>query len=342
MRSIAVLGGGGFLGSHFVRGLLQQTNLEVEVVDTCFTKLESAPLPRAARLTRACVTQQGLIERVVEEHETIVSMTAICTPANYNKEPLAVIDASYTDLVPLVQRCSEKKRYLIHLSTCEVYGKAESEALNETSSPLLLGPIPAERWSYACAKQLLERVIWAHMTHHGLEATIIRPFNVIGPQMDYLPGFDGEGTPRVLANFMHALLCGEALPLVDGGAQRRAFLYVDDFTEALLGLLRCPEARGEIINLGNPENDISIAELAAQMIAAYSKHQGPKASTPELVSADSFYGAGYDDVKRRVPDIHKASALLQWRPSTSLEAMLPAIIDDYVSRYAGKARGAAT
>lgn len=340
MLSIAVLGGGGFLGSHFVRGLLARTEFEVEAVDISLAKLEAAPLPRGARLTRASIGDGELIARVVDEHEIIVSMTAICTPSSYNTEPLAVIDANYTDLVPLVQRCTEKGRYLLHLSTCEVYGKSDDESLHEDSSPLLLGSVSAERWSYACAKQLLERVIWAQITHHGLEATIVRPFNVIGPQMDYLPGFDGEGTPRVLANFMGALLGGEALPLVDGGAQRRAFLYVDDFTDGLLRILDHAAARGQIFNLGAPENDISIAELAQRMLDVYQRRYGATTSRPQKVDADAFYGSGYDDVRRRVPDISKAQRLLGWQPSTSLEAMLPKIVDDYVSRYGSEVQRA--
>ena len=131
-------------------------------------------------------------------------------------------------------------------------------AMREDESALWLGPVHLERWSYACAKQLLERVIFASGRHHGLPFTIVRPFNVIGPRMDFVPGVDGEGVPRVLAAFMSALLAGEDLLLVDGGQRRRSFVYVDDFVAAIGRMLDRPQAaQGEIFNLGHPGNELS-------------------------------------------------------------------------------------
>ena len=81
----------------------------------------------------------------------------------------------------------------------------------EDETALFLGPVARERWTYAAAKQLLERVIWAHGRHGGLPFTIVRPFNVIGPRMDFIPGVDGEGIPRVLACFLNALMRRDAV-----------------------------------------------------------------------------------------------------------------------------------
>jgi UDP-apiose/xylose synthase len=193
-----------------------------------------------------------------------------------------------------------------------------------------------ERWSYACAKQLLERVIFAHGAHAALPFTIIRPFNVIGPRMDFLPDVDGEGVPRVLASFMNALLRNQPLPIVDGGLQRRSFVSVDDFIDGVVRVLEHPRAcRGEILNLGNADNDVTIRDLAELLRATYARCV-PGAPLPGLreVSADALYGAGYDDSLVRIPDLGKAERLLGWRPHTSLPAMLPEIVADYVARYA--------
>ena len=138
--------------------------------------------------------------------------------------------------------------------------------MNEERSGFFLGPLHRERWTYACAKQLLERVIWAHGEHGALDFTIIRPFNVIGPRMDFLPGVDGEGVPRVLASFMNALLRGEPLPLVDGGHQRRSFISVHDFMDAIVRVVERPAAcRGQVLNIGDPSNDVTIRKLAAEL-----------------------------------------------------------------------------
>jgi UDP-apiose/xylose synthase len=200
--------------------------------------------------------------------------------------------------------------------------------------------VQKERWSYAAAKQLLERLIWAHGRHHGLAFTIVRPFNVVGPRMDWLQGVDGEGLPRVLAAFMGALLKGEDLRLVDGGGQRRSLVYVDDFVDAIARLLdRRQQARGEIFNVGNPDNDVTIRALAEAMRLEYARlRPGARLGALREVPADELYGEGYDDTRSRVPDVDKAARLLGWRATTSLAAMLPPIVADYVARYGPRVR----
>jgi hypothetical protein len=196
---IAVLGAGGFLGSHLVPALLAGRECEIDAVDIDLGKLAPA---EGVRRIQARLDRPGLIEELVDRCEVIISLTALCNPSLYNTQPLAVIDASYTDLVPVVKLCTTQRRWLIHFSTCEVYGRraldnlgAPMPAMREDESALWLGPVHLERWSYACAKQLLERVIFASGRHHGLPFTIVRPFNVIGPRMDFVPGVDGEGVP---------------------------------------------------------------------------------------------------------------------------------------------------
>jgi len=336
-RNVCVLGGGGFLGSHLVGALCAQTDLGVQAVDTVFDKL-TIESPRLT-ITRADITTGGVLDQVVKNNQIVISTTALCNPSQYNTRPLDVIRESYDNLVPLVDLCARHGRWLVHFSTCEVYGKplsgAKGRPTQEDETPLVLGSVGKERWSYACAKQLLERLIWAQGRHHDLQFTIIRPFNVIGPRMDFIPGLDGEGLPRVLACFMRALLAGEPMKLVNGGAQRRSFIYVDDFIAGVIAILQNPtRCQGEIVNLGHPGNDFSIAELAAKMIAVFSDLYGKRPGLGvESVAACEFYGPGYDDCDRRVPDIGKAERLVGFRPQTGLDEMLPVIITDYVARY---------
>jgi UDP-apiose/xylose synthase len=337
---VAVLGAGGFIGSHLVPALLQRFDCEIDAVDVDLSKLQCSD-PRVRRVLSR-VESPGLVEAVTERCQVVLSLTALCNPAQYSTIPLEVIDGSFTHLLPLVKRCAERSVRLIHFSTAEVYGRRALDAqgeptdlMQEDDSCFLLGPVSRERWTYACAKQLLERVIWAHGQHGQLPFTIIRPFNTIGPRMDYLPGIDGEGTPRVLACFMNALLRGEPLPLVDGGTQRRAFMDVSDMTEAVCRVLERPQqSNGQIFNLGNPDNELSIAELGRLLARAFA------ALRPELpaarfrsVSADEFYGPGYDDTRERVPDVRKAHQLLGWKPERDLWDALPLIVRDYHERY---------
>jgi UDP-apiose/xylose synthase len=340
--SICVLGGGGFLGSHLVEALLRGGEASVTALDTSFAKLEAEAGPRL-RLLEADISDPAALADAVGQSDVVLSLTALCNPALYSTQPLEVIDANYTHLVPLIERCAARGQRLIHFSTCEVYGKpyprpgGDPAPMNEDETPLVLGPVNRERWTYACAKQLLERVIWGHGAHRGLAFSIVRPFNVIGPRMDFIDGIDGSGIPRVLACFMRALLAGEPLALVEGGAQRRAFISVEDFTAAVLRIIERPgPCAGQVINLGNPDNDVSIAELGRALAAVYEARHGGRlrqAIRFEDVSAEAFYGPGYDDTERRIPEIGKARRLLDWAPSTSLDQMLPSIVDDYVARY---------
>jgi UDP-apiose/xylose synthase len=339
-RRIAVLGAGGFVGSHLVPRLAAHAGAEIVAVDRNLEKLDRDI--EGVRRIEADIAEPGLLDEVTGRAELVVSLTALCNPALYNTRPLDVIEASFGDLVPLVKLCAARGRWLLHLSTCEVYGRLALDArgrpmerMVEDETALCLGPVARERWTYAAAKQLLERVIWAHGQHAGLRFTVVRPFNVIGPRMDFIPGVDGEGIPRVLACFMHALMTGAPLQLVDGGRQRRSFLDVGEFVAALDRIVDRPEAsQGEIFNLGNPRNDVTIRALARGLAAAYRKLR-PDGPPPRLetVAAGAFYGPGYDDSEIRIPSVAKAGRRLGWRPRRSLRDMLPAIVGDYLARY---------
>ena len=341
---IALLGAGGFIGSHLVPGLLDRFDCTIDAVDVDLEKLEHHDA-RVRRL-QARVEDPAVVERVTRA-DVVLSLTALCNPSLYSTVPLDVIDANFTHLVPLVKRCAERRVRLIHFSTAEVYGLRALDAagtptreMSEDDSALLLGPVHRERWTYACAKQLLERVIWAHGEHGHLPFTIIRPFNTIGPRMDFLPGIDGDGIPRVLACFMNQLLRDEPLSLVNGGRQRRAFMDVSDMVEAVCRIVERPkQANGQIFNLGNPDNDVSIAELARLLSEAFST-QVARRFRFQHVSAADFYGAGYDDTDERIPDVSKARRLLGWQPSRRLDQMLPAVVRDYVERYGARVAAA--
>ncbi|KAF7026419.1 hypothetical protein CFC21_038524, partial [Triticum aestivum] len=203
----------------------------------------------------------------------------------------------------------------------------EFYVLTEDESPCIFGPIVKQRWSYACAKQLIERLVFAEGAENGLEFTIVRPFNWIGPRMDFIPGVDGpsEGVPRVLACFSNNLLRREPLKLVDGGESQRTFVYIKDAIEAVLLMIENPaRANGHIFNVGNPDNEVTVRELAEMMTEVYAKVSGePPLEEPVIdVSAKEFYGEGYDDSDKRIPDMTLINKQLGWNPKTPLKDLL--------------------
>ncbi|KAG5391607.1 hypothetical protein IGI04_021570 [Brassica rapa subsp. trilocularis] len=255
---------------------------------------------------------------------------------------------------PFVKYCSENNKRLIHFSTCEVYGKTigsflpkdhplrqdpDFYVLKEDTSPCIFGSIEKQRWSYACAKQLIERLVYAEGAENGLEFTIVRPFNWIGPRMDFIPGIDGpsEGVPRVLACFSNNLLRREPLKLVDGGESQRTFIYIKDAIEAVLLMIENPErANGHIFNVGNPNNEVTVRQLAEMMTKVYSKVSGETAiESPTIdVSSKEFYGEGYDDSDKRIPDMTIINRQLGWNPKTSLWDLLESTLTYQHRTYA--------
>ncbi|MDO5576980.1 MAG: NAD-dependent epimerase/dehydratase family protein [Fibrobacter sp.] len=165
----------------------------------------------------------------------------------------------------------------------------------------------------------------------------MRPFNFIGPRMDFIPGIDGSGVPRVLACFMDALIFNKPLYLVDGGRSKRSFTYIDDAVKAIMTIVENERVSNkQIFNIGSPNNEITIEQLAYRMIAIYKTLQPQKYTTfysvTPIPSLD-FYGEGYDDSDRRVPDISKAKTLLNWYPRTNLDTALKKTMAEYIKQY---------
>ncbi|MBD3419846.1 MAG: bifunctional UDP-4-keto-pentose/UDP-xylose synthase [Chitinivibrionales bacterium] len=352
---ILILGAGGFIGSHLLERILTTTDRQVIGIDIQSSKIEH--LLDSERLTFAQlnVHDTRAVTEYIEQADIVISLVALCNPALYNTIPLDVIDINFNRPYELVKVCARMGKWLIHFSTSEIYGRTiasytglsyeeqepKNYLLNEDETPLVLGPISNQRWSYACAKQLLERVLYAFAFEKGLQYSVIRPFNFIGPRMDFIPGVDGEGTPRVLACFMEALLFHKPIRLVDGGLNRRVFTYIDDAVDALMCMLRHPDqAKGHAFNVGNVANEISIADLARKMVATY-KDLRPEFSECDfeinVVSGKAFYGEGYEDSDRRVPDIAKARELIGWEPKTGLDRALRNTMRAYIEQYASAA-----
>ena len=252
-----------------------------------------------------------------------------------------------------IEFCVEHNKHLVHFSTCEVYGRTLSSyglpvadeknfILDEETTPMIMGPVSAQRWCYACAKQLVERMIYAHGTEHDLKFTIIRPYNWIGPRMDYIPGVDGsdDGQPRVLASFMTALMKEQPLVLVDGGEVFRTFCAVEDACECIMRVIEHPDKSvGHTFNVGNPNNNIQVKALADLMIKLYTKLTGKPEGTVQTVSGLEYYGKGYEDSDLRIPSMRLVKQQLDWAPKTSLAVAMEATMKVFIEKYADKLAG---
>lgn len=352
-RRHLVLGCGGFIGSHLLTRLLSDQAAFVEGYDLDSTKIaEHLQSPRFL-YHRTCIHDahlDGSLKQSISEADVVINLAAICNPSEYNKHPLNVMRQNCFLMIPVLELCSAMGKWLIHFSTSEVYGRTLASYLKdqahsdrdlfeqvEDKTPLIMGPIHNQRWSYATAKQLVERYIYALHKEAGLNFTIVRPFNFFGPRMDYIPGRDGEGVPRVLACFMDALINGKPMQLVDGGHAKRTITSIHDAIDALLLILGNPAAaQNQIFNVGNAENEVSIAELAPLMRDIFADVTGDESARRhpiEIVTSQQFYGEGYEDCDRRLPDLTKVSRLLGWSPTRSLQQTLREAISHYYEAY---------
>ncbi len=237
--------------------------------------------------------------------------------------------------------CLKHGKRLVQFSTCEVYGKTVAALVpddlkdptdpkhgtfNEDTSPMILGSVDQHRWIYACAKSMLERILHAYGLDDQLRYSIIRPFNFIGPKIDYLPS-EQDGNPRVFSHFVEALRTGKPMTLVNGGMQQRTYTYIDDAVDCIVRIIEDKDnvCNKHIFNIGSVGNETTIRGMAEKMREIFASRWWDGVNAlPELkvVSGEDFYGKGYDDSDRRIPDITKAKTLLGWQPQYDLMSTL--------------------
>jgi nucleoside-diphosphate-sugar epimerase len=347
---ILIVGANGFIGHSLIDRILDTTDWSVCGIDLDASRIGAAlARPRftfhAADITR----ERALIEREVRRSDVVLPLAAIANPMVYVKDPLRVFEIVFEENLRIVRHCVKYGARVIFPSTSEVYGMCGDSTFHESTSLPTFGPVAKERWIYATAKHLLERVIWAH-GRDGLRFTIFRPFNWFGPNLDDIHA-SGNGSARVITLFLGRLMRGEPIRLVDGGRQTRSFTFIDDGVEALMRIIanEGSAADGEIFNIGNPANQCSIAELARRLVSILAEFPG-YASLPERVRYEhvpgiDYFGPGYQDVSHRKPDIERIHTRLGWMPHVDLDEALRRTIASYqqagpLAAAADDARGA--
>ena len=313
---ITILGAGGFIGSHMVEHLVARGGYEIFGVDLTDEKLAGIHGPRLHFHQADVRRSPALVEDLIRRSDVVVDLIAYANPSIYVTEPLEVFDLNFIQNLEIAKMCVAHRKRLIQYSSAEVYGKANTgEAYHEDQTDGVFGPVHKQRWIYATAKMLLERVLFAHGVAGQLEFTIVRPFNFIGSRIDYLVPAYAIGGPRVFPHFMSALITGGPIRLVDGGEVKRAFMHIADANAAFQTILDNPDrARNQIYNVGNPANNLTIRELSRLMLELYEELTGsPAASQVVEISGEAFYGSGYEDSSRLPPDISKLRGL-GWEP----------------------------
>jgi nucleoside-diphosphate-sugar epimerase len=333
---VLILGVNGFIGNALTKRILDTTDWEVYGLDMSCDKLEhSMGHPRFNFLEGDITINKEWIEYNIKKCDVVLPLVAIATPVTYVKDPLRVFELDFEENLKIIRLCAKYKKRVIFPSTSEVYGMSPDQEFDEETSPLMLGPINKERWIYSCAKQMLDRVIYAYGEHEGMRYTLFRPFNWIGPKLDSISTAK-EGSSRVLTQFLYNILAGEQISLVDGGNQRRSFTYIEDGISCLMKIIENKDgcADSGIFNIGNPVNDLSVKELALklrEMVKQYPDY-AEKAENCVIAetTSDIFYGKGYQDMLTRVPSVLNAKKKLGWEPTTGIDEALKHTLDFYL------------
>ncbi len=306
-----VTGGAGFIGSHLVERLLAE-GCRVTVIDDFSTgspaNLATVRNDPRLRVVEARVSACPDLEQLTAGAEAVVHLAAAVGVELVVRSPIRTIRTNLDETEAILEAAAGCAVPVLLASTSEVYGKSQREEFREDDD-LLIGPPHLGRWSYACSKLMDEFLALAYARERGLPVIVARLFNTVGPRQTGRYGM-------VLPRFIEAARAGRPLPVYGDGEQTRCFCYVADTVEALWRLLRCPAARGEVVNVGGTE-EVSILELARRVIAVLGS-----ASPIERVPYETAYAPGFEDMRRRRPALVKLERLTGFRPATPLDEII--------------------
>jgi UDP-glucose 4-epimerase len=311
---VLVTGGAGYIGSHLV-DLLCDEGHEVTVVDNLSTG-RSANIEHRLdeiRFINGSIMDAALVDREVERAQLVFHLAAAVGVRHIVDAPLDSLLVNTRGTENVLSACFRYWKKVVVASTSEVYGKTAKVPMHEDDDRVL-GPTTVHRWSYSTAKAIDEHLAFAYGAH-GLPVVIVRYFNSYGPRLDE------RGYGSVVANILRQALAGEPLTVHGDGAQTRCFTYVDDTVRGTYLAGFTPEAEGLVFNLGNPV-ETSISDLATTIRDAVGS-----TSDITLLPYEQYYGPGFEDTRRRVPDITRAVEVLGWEPRVGLEEGLQRVIE---------------
>ncbi len=311
MLTFLVTGGAGFIGSHLSERLLELGHRVLVIDDLSSGSLENlAHLPRGPQFEfiHADAGDPAVLAEWIPAADAVFHLAATVGVFNIIARPVATIKNNVGTTSAVLEAAARRKTKVVLTSTSEVYGKSSVRTFQEEGD-LVLGPTSKFRWSYAASKIVDEFLALAFWQEFRLPAVVVRLFNTIGPRQT---GRYGMVVPRFLSQAHR----GENLTVYGDGQQTRCFTYVADVVEWLLRLATDERAVGQVFNLGNPR-EISILGLAERVIAVTRA-----AVSIDLVPYEKAYATGFEDMRRRVPDVGRVTALTGYRPSVNLDEAL--------------------
>jgi UDP-glucose 4-epimerase len=316
-----ITGGAGFIGSHLTERLLERGD-EVYVVDDLSTGSIENIEPFKGRpgfhYTIETIMNAPVLAELVDRVDVVFHLAAAVGVRLIVESPVNTIETNVHGTEGVLALANKKRKKVVLTSTSEVYGKANALPFREDGD-LVMGPTSKGRWSYACSKAIDEFLALAYHKEKRLPVVVARLFNTVGPRQTGRYGM-------VIPNFVKQALLGHPLTVFGDGSQRRCFADVGDVVGQLAALAEAPGAVGEVFNVGNDREEVTILDLAKRVKA----HTASK-SEIVLVPYERAYEEGFEDMQRRVPDLSKLRALTGYEPQVSLDEILDRIVAYFTS-----------
>ena len=313
---VLITGGAGFIGSHLAESHLRRGD-SVTVLDDLstgsLTNLRAIAHADGFRCTVGRVEHMETAAPLVESADLVYHLAAAVGVRLIVERPVHTIETNILGTRTILEAAARTGSRVIVASTSEVYGKSLELPFREDAD-LLLGPSTRSRWSYAASKLVDEFLTLAYCKERALPGIVVRLFNTVGPRQTGRYGM-------VIPNFVRQALDGSPLTVHGDGQQSRCFCHVEDVCDALTGLAGKTEAVGQVFNVGSSE------EVTMEQLAGRVRLLTDSDSPIEYVPYERAYEAGFEDMRRRVPDTTKVTALTGWRPRHDLDAMLRSVIE---------------
>ncbi len=319
--NVLVTGGCGFIGSHLAEKLLSIGH-EVYIIDDLSTgsinNIKHLQTNPKFHLNKDTITNDSLLSSIVDKVDIIYHLAAAVGVQLVMKSPIRTIETNVHGTEAVLKATSKQNKKVLIASTSEVYGKSEKVPYKEDDN-LLIGASTLGRWSYACSKALDEFLAMAYWKEKKLPVVITRFFNTIGPRQT---GQYGMVVPR----FIKQALSGKPITVYGDGKQARCFTYVENVVNAIISLMENKESIGQVFNIGSTE-EISIENLAKKI-----KQLTSSSSEIVYIPYEQAHEHGFEDMRRRIPDISKLSGMLSKTggfPKHGLDETLKLIIKNF-------------
>lgn len=313
---VLVTGGAGFIGSHLADAYLERGH-EVYVIDNISTgspgNIQHNLDNERFHFVRDSIMNYERMLELVGICDVVLHLAAAVGVRYIIDNPLGSIQTNIQGTEVVLRLANKFRKKVFLASTSEVYGKHTHAPLLESDN-VIYGPPSTWRWSYAASKLIDEYCALGYWRTHRLPVVTARLFNTVGPRQT---GEYGMVIPR----FVTQALAGEPITVYGDGQQTRTFTYVSDVVEAIMRLVDCPEAEGEVVNIGGTKETTILA--LAQTI----KEKTGSLSPIKFVPYEKAFQRDFEDMMRRVPSVDKLRRLTAFSPRVELDEMLEGIID---------------